>query len=71
MATNNMQAARRPNRNMLWLIGLAIAALLVAVLAANSQMGEGESAGHDYTSTGRGTPAGVATSTAPTEAPPT
>ncbi len=61
----NKTGAARPNRNMIWLIGLAIAALLIGVLAANSRMSEGESAGHDYTSTSRGAPVGgVASGTA-------
>lgn len=55
---DKMQAAGRPSRNMLWLIGVAIVAVLVTFLALNTNMSEEESAGHDFTSTNRGTPVG-------------
>jgi len=51
MAETEGTGTRRPNRNVIWLIGLVIAALLIGALALNSRMSEGESAGHDYTST--------------------
>jgi general stress protein CsbA len=50
MAAEEGTGARRPNRNVIWLIGLAVVALLIGVLAANSRMSEGESAGHDFRS---------------------
>ena len=37
MSMNEQPGAKRPNRNMMWLIGLAIAALVVGALALNSR----------------------------------
>jgi hypothetical protein len=62
MAEPTSTGAGRPNRNKIWMIGVALAAVVVAALALQSRGGDGRSGAQVYSSSSQNTPAAQASS---------